>query len=123
MTFSLSPRAFSRAMGCYRYPFVLFVFLSCLDLVVFLSFLAKVLVGTIVMHQEGSEPIQRNNLVCVSLEDCSSRHATDYARVFALRDGHAAGGFDDAQPFCAVVAHASHENPDSSEAEFLGDGM
>src|SRR5215472_5961234 len=123
MAFSLSPRAFSRAMGCYGYPFVLFAFLKLFGLVVFLSFLPKIFVGTIVMHQEGTKTVQRNNLVRMSLEDRGARHPTDYAGVFALGNGHAADALDGAQTLGAVITHAGHEQPNGSQAKFLGDGV
>ena len=46
-------------------------------------------------------------------------HAKYHARIFALRDGHAAGGFHRAHSVGAIIAHAGHDQSQSLAAKFL----
>src|SRR5260370_29176054 len=117
MAFSLSPRAFSRALGRNWGPFDLFVLVVLFKLIRWISFRA------VIAHQVRGDSIEWNNLVGISFENCGARHAADDASIFALRDGHSAGRLDRAESFGAVIAHAGHQNSDRSEPKLLRDGM
>src|ERR1035438_10085702 len=56
----------------------------------------------------------------VSSFDRRFGHAVDHARLFALRDGHAAFFFHRSQPLGAVIAHAGHQHSDRMRLEFFG---
>src|SRR5882724_3262337 len=127
MDFSLSRRASSRAMGRnwnLFYFLVLVVFfnlfrgaLCCGALYCSVPFRA------VLVRQKSGEPVERNNLVRISLENRRARHSAHDARILALRDGHSARSLDRAEAFRAVIAHAGHQNSDGGEPKFLRHGM
>src|SRR6266481_5441041 len=127
MDFSLSPRASSRALGRNWNLF------NSLVLVVLFNFFRAALCRgalycsvsfrAVLVHQKCGEPVERNYLVRISLENRRARHPAHHAGIFALRDGPAARSFDRAETFRAVIAHAGHQNSNRGEPEFLRHGM
>src|SRR5258708_7191231 len=108
MAFSLSWLSLSRALGRNGDPFDLFV------LVVLFKLFRRISLRAVIAHQERCDSIERNNPVGISFDNRGVRHAADDASIFALRDGHATGGLDRAEPFGAVISHAGHEHSDRS---------
>src|SRR5205814_10474136 len=103
MSFSLSRRSFSRALGWYRCPFDLVVLVRLFVLLVFLGGAAF---RAVIIHQVRAESIERNNFVRITFNDRRARHPADDVIVFALCYGHSAGGLDRGNPFGAVVSYA-----------------
>src|SRR6267142_831312 len=127
MDFSLSRRASSRALGR---NWNLFNFLV---LVVLFNFFRGALCRgdlycsvpfrAVLVHQKCGEHIERNNFVRISLENRRPRHSAHDAGIFALRDSHSTSGFDRAETFRAVIAHAGHQKPDGGKPKFQRHGM
>src|SRR5713226_5782559 len=117
MAFSLSRHSLSRALGRNWGPFDLFVLVVLFKLIRWISLRA------VIAHQERSDSIERNNLVGISFVNRGARHAANDASIFALRDGHATGRLDRAEPFGAVISHAGHQDSDRREPQLLRDGM
>src|SRR6266446_5354836 len=88
-----------------------------------LSFLGGAPIFAVITHQVRTESIERNNLVGIAFNDRRARHPADDASIFTLRDGHSAGGFDRAESFRSVIAHAGHQNSNGDEPKLLRDGM
>src|SRR5437016_1712130 len=101
MTFSLSPRASSRAMGRYGCPFGFLAFFNFFPKISF-----RILLRAVMICEESSQALKRNHFVGVTFEDGGTRHAADHAAVFALRNGHPASGLNRAKAFGTVFAHA-----------------
>src|SRR6266849_4724038 len=129
MAFSLSPLSLSRARGRNGGLFVLivlfklFVLVVLIKLLVLLDFFGGAAFRAVVAHEVRTESIERNNLVRITLKNRRTRHSAHDAGIFALGDGHSAGGLDRSEAFGAIIAHAGHDNSDAGKSKFLRDGM
>src|SRR6202040_4010943 len=95
MAFSFSPRTELAAVGRNVRRIAFLVLLNLFLAITFSTAIAvRSAVTAAIAHQERAHGVERNNLIGVALYDCGARHSTDHAGVFALRHGHAPGGFD-----------------------------
>src|SRR5438105_15898013 len=101
MTFSLSPRASSRAMGRYGCPFGFLAFFNFFPKISF-----RILLRAVMICEESSQALKRNHFVGVTFQHGGTRHAADPAAVFAWRNRHPASGQNLAKPVRPVIPHS-----------------
>src|SRR6476660_9726545 len=93
MDFSLSRRAFSRALGRNGNLFgflVLVVLSNFIRGTLYSGASVRSAIRAVLVHQETRKPVQWNDLVRVTFLNRRARHSTHDASILALRDGHSA---------------------------------
>src|ERR1700676_182771 len=122
MAFSLSQHTESSALRRNGGPFG-FIVLFFIEFFGSIGLVGTRTVGAILADEMAAERIEGQNFCDVAFENGGAGHAADHAGIFTLRESHAAGGFDGAETFVPVFAHAGHDDADGSEGEFLRDGV